>query len=259
MPRSASRPWPNVIATRAPVITTIAPTFDQHHDTTIENLPINGRRWSTFALSTLRRKCPMGGVRSGEASAASPFCSSINTVDGADNNQAFFSEERGAPASLLTSEAGIQEFQINTSTIAEYGRSAGGVVKRRSQERRHQLHVPSLLGSRTSDLEPSTLSRSKGRQQRDNHARSLSPARQTPSVRRRHRRTRRKGQASFSSLAATANAQFPGNRQFRHPGAHLRADNVAPPGCSLCLYRQDANRKSIRGEYSRLPRLRRPR
>ena len=52
------------------------------------------------------------------------------TFDGADDNQAFFSEERGRTrAGYSTAKASIQEFQVNTSNYSvEYGRSAGGVV-----------------------------------------------------------------------------------------------------------------------------------
>ena len=53
-----------------------------------------------------------------------------NTIDGGDNNQAFFAEERGRTRiSYSVSQSAIREFQVNTSSYsAEYGRSAGGVV-----------------------------------------------------------------------------------------------------------------------------------
>jgi hypothetical protein len=53
-----------------------------------------------------------------------------STVDGADNNQAFFSEERGRTRiSYVISQAAIREFQVNTSNFsAQYGRAAGSVI-----------------------------------------------------------------------------------------------------------------------------------
>ncbi|MEJ7711003.1 MAG: hypothetical protein WKF84_14345 [Pyrinomonadaceae bacterium] len=53
-----------------------------------------------------------------------------NTVDGGDNNNAFFSEERGRTRiPYVISQSAVREFQVNTSNYsAEYGRAAGGVV-----------------------------------------------------------------------------------------------------------------------------------
>src|SRR2546430_15417595 len=77
-----------------------------------------------------------------------------NTVDGADNNQAFFSEERGRTRiSYSTSEASVQEFQINTSNYsAEYGRAAGGVVNAVTKSGSNQIHGQAFWYDRTSDL-----------------------------------------------------------------------------------------------------------
>jgi hypothetical protein len=143
-----------VIATaELPVITTDRADFTTNiNSTTIDNLPINGRRWSTFALST------PGAVPDGAFGLVSfrgiSGLLNNNTVDGADNNQAFFSEERGRTRiSYSTSEAAIQEFQINTSNYsAEYGRSAGGVVNAVTKSGTNQLHGQAFWYDRTSDL-----------------------------------------------------------------------------------------------------------
>ncbi len=65
-----------------------------------------------------------------------------NTVDGADNNQAFFSEERGRTrAGYSTPKVAIEEFQVNTSNYsAEYGRSAGGVVNTVTKSGTNGIH-----------------------------------------------------------------------------------------------------------------------
>jgi hypothetical protein len=64
------------------------------------------------------------------------------TFDGADDNQAFFSEERGRTrAGYSTAKASIQEFQVNTSNYSvEYGRSAGGVVNAVTKSGSNSLH-----------------------------------------------------------------------------------------------------------------------
>src|SRR5437588_8161915 len=103
-----------------------APTLNQ---TAIENLPINGGRWSSFAMLT------PGVVSNGSGFGLLSFrgVSTLlnnNTVDGADNNQAFFSEERGRTRiGYSTPKAAVEEFQVNTSNYSsEYGRAAGGVI-----------------------------------------------------------------------------------------------------------------------------------
>jgi Carboxypeptidase regulatory-like domain/TonB dependent receptor len=143
-----------VVATaELPVITADRADFTTNiNDTTIENLPINGRRWSTFALST-PGAVPDGGFGLVSFRGISGLLNN-NTVDGADNNQAFFSEERGRTRiSYSTSEAAIQEFQINTSNYsAEYGRSAGGVVNAVTKSGTNQLHGQAFWYDRTSDF-----------------------------------------------------------------------------------------------------------
>ncbi len=136
-----------------PVITTDRADFTTNiNTTTIDNLPINGRRWSTFALSS-PGAVPDGGFGLVSFRGISGLLNN-NTVDGADNNQAFFSEERGRTRiSYSTSEAAIQEFQINTSNYsAEYGRSAGGVVNAVTKSGTNQIHGQAFWYYRDSDL-----------------------------------------------------------------------------------------------------------
>ncbi len=104
----------------------ISTTIDQN---AIDNLPINGRRWSDFALLT------PGVVSNSDGFGLLSFRGisyllNNNTVDGADDNQAYFSEARGRTRSSYTvTQGAVQEFQVNTSNYsAEYGRAAGGVI-----------------------------------------------------------------------------------------------------------------------------------
>jgi outer membrane receptor protein involved in Fe transport len=142
-----------VIATaEAPVIVTDRADFSTNiNQTTIENLPINGRRWSFFALGT-PGAVPDGGFGLVSFRGISGLLNN-NTVDGADNNQAFFSEERGRTRiSYSTSEASVQEFQINTSNYsAEYGGAAGGVVNAVTKSGSNRLHGEAFWYFRNSD------------------------------------------------------------------------------------------------------------
>ncbi|MGB7847826.1 MAG: TonB-dependent receptor [Candidatus Acidiferrum sp.] len=142
-----------VVATaEAPVMVTDRADFSTNiNTTTIENLPINGRRWSFFALST-PGAVPDGGFGLVSFRGISGLLNN-NTVDGADNNQAFFSEERGRTRiSYSTSEASVQEFQINTSNYsAEYGRAAGGVVNAVTKSGTNQYHGQAFWYLRSSD------------------------------------------------------------------------------------------------------------
>ncbi len=142
-----------VVATaEAPVITTDRPDFSTNiNQQTLENLPVNSRRWSWFALGT-PGAVPDGGFGLVSFRGISGLLNN-NTVDGADNNQAFFSEERGRTRiSYSTSEASIQEFQVNTSNYsAEYGRAAGGVVNAVTKSGTNSIHGQAFWYDRSSD------------------------------------------------------------------------------------------------------------
>jgi hypothetical protein len=110
------------------------------NQTSINELPINGRRWSNFALLA------PGTVPDGTFGLISfrgiSGLLNNNTIDGGDNNQAFFSEERGRTRiNYVISQSAIREFQVNTSNYsAEYGRSAGGVVNAVTKSGTNEFH-----------------------------------------------------------------------------------------------------------------------
>jgi len=143
-----------VVATaEAPVITTDRADFSTNiNNEAIDNLPINGRRWSSFALST------PGAVADGTFGLVSfrgiSGLLNNNTVDGGDNNQAFFSEEKGRTRiSYSISQSSIREFQVNTSNYsAEYGRSAGGVTNAVTKSGTNRLHGEAFWFFRSSDF-----------------------------------------------------------------------------------------------------------
>jgi Carboxypeptidase regulatory-like domain len=113
-----------------PLINTSSPDVSSIVDQRqIDNLPINGGRWSSFALLTPGVVSNSAGFGLLSFRGQSELLNN-NTVDGADNNQAYFSEERGRTRlQYSSSEEAVQEFQVNTSNYSsEYGRSAGGVI-----------------------------------------------------------------------------------------------------------------------------------
>ncbi|MFC6646798.1 carboxypeptidase regulatory-like domain-containing protein [Granulicella cerasi] len=128
----------------------ISTTIDQN---AIENLPINGRRWSDFALLT------PGVVSNSDGFGLLSFRGisyllNNNTVDGADDNQAYFSEARGRTRSAYTvTQGAVQEFQVNTSNYsAEYGRAAGGVINTVTKSGGNQLHGSTYFYDRDNGL-----------------------------------------------------------------------------------------------------------
>ncbi|HJZ80367.1 MAG TPA: hypothetical protein VKD91_08475, partial [Pyrinomonadaceae bacterium] len=75
-------------------------------------------------------------------------------IDGGDNNQAFFSEERGRTRiNYVVSQRAIREFQVNTSNYsAEYGRAAGGVTNAVTKSGTNQFHGDAFFFDRDNRL-----------------------------------------------------------------------------------------------------------
>ena len=126
-----------------------APTIGQ---TEIDQLPINGGRWSDFTLLTPTAVNDSNGFGLISFRGMSTLLNN-NTVDGADNNQAFFSEERGRTrAGYSTPRVAIEEFQVNTSNYsAEYGRAAGAVINTVTKSGTNQLHGEAYFLDRDND------------------------------------------------------------------------------------------------------------
>ncbi len=118
---------------------------------TLENLPSNSRRWSNFALQTEGVTPDQNGYGLLSFRGISVLLNN-NTIDGVDNNQAFFSEERGRTRiGYSTTQAAVQEFQVNTSNYAaEYGRAAGGVVNTVTRSGGNEFHGQTFFYDRNS-------------------------------------------------------------------------------------------------------------
>ncbi len=124
------------------LINTTSPDFSNTIDQKIlEDLPVNNYRWSSYALLTPGVVSDANGFGLLSFRGQSTLLNNV-TFDGADDNQAFFSEERGRTrVGYSTAKASIQEFQVNTSNYSvEYGRSAGGVVNAVTKSGTNALH-----------------------------------------------------------------------------------------------------------------------
>ncbi len=125
-----------------PLINTTSPDFSNTiNEKILEDLPVNNYRWSSYALLTPGVVSDGNGFGLLSFRGQSTLLNNV-TFDGADDNQAFFSEERGRTrVGYSTAKASIQEFQVNTSNYSvEYGRSAGGVVNAVTRSGTNQLH-----------------------------------------------------------------------------------------------------------------------
>lgn len=141
------------VTAEAPVINTTQQDFSSNiNQTSINELPVNGRRWSNFVILA-PGTTPDGTFGLISFRGISGLLNN-NTVDGGDNNQAFFSEERGRTRSAYSiSQGAIREFQVNTSNYsAEYGRSAGGVTNAVTKSGTNEFHGSAFLYDRNNKL-----------------------------------------------------------------------------------------------------------
>jgi Carboxypeptidase regulatory-like domain/TonB dependent receptor len=130
------------VTSEAPAINTTSPELaNVINQRTLQDLPVNNYRWSAYALLTPGVVADAAGFGLLSFRGQSTLMNNV-TVDGADDNQAYFSEERGRTrAGYSTAKASIQEFQVNTSNYSsEYGRSAGGVVNSITKSGGNQFH-----------------------------------------------------------------------------------------------------------------------
>src|SRR5688572_31922270 len=141
------------VTSEAPVINTSQQDFSTNvNQTSINELPINGRRWSNFALLT-PGAVPDGAFGLISFRGVSGLLNN-NTVDGGNNNNAFFAEEAGRTRiSSSISQAAVREFQVNTSNYsAEYGRAAGGVINTVTKSGSNEFHGNLFYYLRDNDL-----------------------------------------------------------------------------------------------------------
>lgn len=125
-----------------PVIKLDTPSYGaQLSNQEIENIPINNRRWSSLTLLTPGVTNDASGFGLISFRAISATLNNV-LIDGADDNQAYYGEERGRTrAGYSTSQIAVREFQVNTGVYsAEFGRAVGGVVNSVTKSGTNSLH-----------------------------------------------------------------------------------------------------------------------
>ena len=140
------------VTAEAPVLNFESAEYGGHlTNVEIESIPLNNRRWSTLALLTPGVTVDTSGFGLLSFHAISPLLNNVE-IDGADDNQAFFSEERGRTrAGYSTSQAAVREFQVNSAVYsAEFGRAVGGVVNSVTKSGGNQIHGEAYFYNRNS-------------------------------------------------------------------------------------------------------------
>jgi hypothetical protein len=114
----------------APVLNLESPDFSASLNLrALQEVPINNRRWSSLAMTTPGVVSDSSGFGLVSVRGISPILNNVE-IDGADDNQAYYAEERGRTREAYsTTAAAVREFAVNTGVYsAEYGRAAGGVI-----------------------------------------------------------------------------------------------------------------------------------
>ena len=111
--------------------------------TAVANLPVNGRNFIDFVLTT---PGVVRDVRGGDISFAGQR-GTLNSlvIDGADNNNTFFGQTLGRTGSgrapYQFSQDAVQEFQVNRNAYsAEYGRAGGAVINVVTKSGTNEFH-----------------------------------------------------------------------------------------------------------------------
>jgi len=137
----------------APVLNFESPDFASNlNQKALENLPVNNRRWSSLALTTPGVVSDSNGFGLVSVRGISPILNNV-LIDGADDNQAYYSEERGRTREAYsTSESAVREFAVNTGVYsAEYGRAAGAVINSVTKSGTNQIHGEAYFYDRESN------------------------------------------------------------------------------------------------------------
>ncbi len=142
-----------VVSAESPVLKFESPEISETLTSKeIVNLPLNGGRWSNLALLTPGAVSDSNGFGLISFRGISPLLNNVQ-IDGADDNQAFFSEERGRTREgYSTSQIAIAEFQVNTGVYsAEYGAPRGGVLNAVTKSGTNQIHGQAYFYDRDND------------------------------------------------------------------------------------------------------------
>jgi hypothetical protein len=147
-----------VVTEQTPVMNLESPDFtDTINTRALQQIPINNKRWSALAMTTPGVVSDSSGYGLVSVRGINPLLNNVE-IDGADDNQAFFSEERGRTREAYsTTFAAVREFAVNTGVYsAEYGRAAGGVITSVTKSGTNQIHGQAYLWDRESNWEAYT-------------------------------------------------------------------------------------------------------
>ncbi len=142
-----------VVTEQTPVMNLESPDFSATlSPNALQSIPINNRRWSSLAMVTPGVVSDANGYGLVSIRGISPLLNNVE-IDGADDNQAFFSEERGRTREAYsTSGAAVREFAVNTGVYsAEYGRAAGGVITSVTKSGTNHIHGQAYFWDRESN------------------------------------------------------------------------------------------------------------
>jgi outer membrane receptor protein involved in Fe transport len=131
-----------VVTEQAPVMNMESPDFTGTLTTqALQSIPINNRRWSSLAMTTPGVVSDSSGYGLVSVRGISTLLNNVE-IDGADDNQAFFSEERGRTREAYSTSANaVREFAVNTGVYsAQYGRAAGGVITSVTKSGTNSIH-----------------------------------------------------------------------------------------------------------------------
>jgi len=108
------------VTAAVPVLNFDSPDFTASlNQRAIEAIPINSRRWSALAMTTPGVIADSSGFGLVSVRGISTLLNNVE-IDGADDNEAFYSEERGRTrAGYSTSEGAVREFAVNTGAQRE--------------------------------------------------------------------------------------------------------------------------------------------
>ena len=140
------------VVEQAPVVNLESPDFSASLNTkALQEIPINNRRWSALAMTTPGIVADTSGFGLVSVRGISTVLNNVE-IDGADDNNAYYSEERGRTREAYsTAGAAVREFAVNTGVYsAEYGRAAGGVITSVTRSGTNKLHGQAYFWDRES-------------------------------------------------------------------------------------------------------------
>ena len=130
------------VTAEAPVLNFDSPDFSANlNRRALDNVPVNNLRWSSLAMTTPGVVSDSNGFGLVSIRGISPILNNV-LIDGADDNQAYYAEERGRTREAYsTPPTAIREFQVNTGVYsAQLGRAAGGVINSVTESGTNKIH-----------------------------------------------------------------------------------------------------------------------